>query len=85
MCNGGGFGQRASRKRARGAGSPRKALGRGAEENKEAVIKAGPGGAKVGLRDFREEAVSPEKPACGNEPREAEYAIREGGMKKATE
>lgn len=60
-------------------------VGRGAEENKEAVIKAGPGRAKVALRDFREEVVSLEKLACGNEPREAEYTVREEGMKKATE
>lgn len=70
------------------AGSEPKAraprAGRGAEENKETVIKAGPGRAKVALRDFRGEAVSPEKPACGNEPQEAEYTVREEGMKKAT-
>lgn len=60
-------------------------VGHGAEENKEAVIKTGPGRAKVALKDFREEVVSPEKSACGNEPQEAEYTIREKGMKKATE
>ena len=59
--------------------------GRGAEENKEAVIKAGPSRARVALRDFREEVASLEKPSCDNEPWEAEYTIREEGMKKATE
>lgn len=86
--NGSGFGQRGSRKQAWGRGSPCEALGgtrcRG-EQGGHYFIKAGPGRAKVALRDFREEVVSPEKPACGNEPREAEYTIREDAMKKATE
>lgn len=60
-------------------------VGRHAEKNKEAIIKAGPSRAKVVLRDFREEVVSPEKLACGNEPWEAEYLTREEGMKQATE
>ncbi|OPJ81380.1 hypothetical protein AV530_009843 [Patagioenas fasciata monilis] len=68
-------------------GSPRHGLpwvGCGAEENKEAVVKAGSDGAKVSLKGFREEVVLQEKLACGNEALEAERAIGEG-VKKATE
>lgn len=60
-------------------------MGCGAEQNKEVVVKAGSDGAKVLLKGFREEVVSLERLACGNEALEAECTIREEGMKKATE
>lgn len=88
MFNGCEFGQRAGRKRARAAGSLCEVL-RGKvllEENKEPVVTAGPGQAKVVLGGFREEVVLPAcKTAQGNEPWEPEYTIGEGGMKKAAE
>lgn len=45
--------------------------------------ETGPGREKVALREFGAEVVAPEKPACGNEPREAECTLRGEGMKGA--
>lgn len=48
-----------------------------------ACYKTDPSREKRPLGDFRGEVVSREKPACGNEPREAECTIRGEGMKGA--